>query len=100
MKITVLAAGSRGDVQPFLALAYALLKAGHEVCFVSNAIFEQLVRPYGLNFRSISWDPIESLRTQPMLAGWKWYQFLSEAKKAQQVTLQVYQQAQRDSWLA
>jgi sterol 3beta-glucosyltransferase len=100
MNITVLATGSRGDVQPFLALAYALSKAGHEVSFISNAIFEPLVRPYRMNFRSISWDPIESLRTQPMLAGWKWYQFPAEARKAQQVTLKVYEQAQRESWLA
>ena len=100
MKITVLATGSRGDIQPFLALAYGLLRAGHEVTFVSNAIFAPLVRPYGLNFRSIQWDPVESLRTQPMLASWKWYQFLSEARKAQQVTHQVYEQAQRESWLA
>ena len=100
MKITVLATGSRGDVQPFLALAYALSKAGHEVCFISNAIFEPLIRPYGLSFRSISWNPIESLRTQPMLAGWKWYQFLSEARKAQQVTRKVYDKTQGESWLA
>lgn len=100
MKITVLATGSRGDMQPFLALAYALFLAGHEVCFVSNAMFEPLVHRYGLDFRSIQWNPVESLRTQPMLAGWKWYQFISEAKKAQQVTRKVYEQAQRESWMA
>ena len=100
MKITVLATGSRGDIQPFLALAYAFIQAGHEVIFVSNAIFESLVRQYGITFRSIQWDPIESLRSQPMLAGWKWYQFFSEAKKAQRVTSQVYEQAQRESWQA
>ena len=100
MRITVLATGSRGDIQPFLALAYGLLQAGHELCFVSNAIFAPLVRPYGLSFRPISWDPVESLRKQPMLAGWKWYQFPVEARKAQRLTRQVYEQAQRESWLA
>ena len=31
MRITIIAAGSRGDVQPFVALAQGLKKAGYKV---------------------------------------------------------------------
>lgn len=100
MKITVLATGSRGDVQPFIALAYALSQAGHAICFVSNAIHAQLINRYGLECRAIAWDPQESLRTQPMLVSSKWTSLLREASKAQKVTQGVFERAQRESWQA
>jgi sterol 3beta-glucosyltransferase len=46
--ITLLAHGSRGDVQPFIALAYGLKQAGHPVRLVLNVEFEGLARRYGL----------------------------------------------------
>ena len=100
MKITVLATGSRGDVQPFIALAYALSQAGHAICFVSNAIHVRLIDQYGLECRAIGWDPQESLRTQPMLVSSKWKSLLREVSKAQKVTQGVFERAQRESWQA
>lgn len=45
---TVLAIGSRGDVQPYVALAVGLRRAGHTVRFVTTTDFEGLARDHGL----------------------------------------------------
>jgi sterol 3beta-glucosyltransferase len=51
MRITFLAIGSRGDIQPLLALAVALQKSGrHRICFAAPDNFESLVREYRLDF--------------------------------------------------
>ena len=51
MRITVLAIGSRGDVQPLLALALGLQKTGrHRIRFAAPDNFESLVREYQLDF--------------------------------------------------
>lgn len=51
MRITFLALGSRGDVQPLLALAVGLQKTGrHRICFAAPDNFEPLVREYQLDF--------------------------------------------------
>ena len=46
MKVLVLTHGSRGDVQPFAALARALDKAGHEVVLAGPAGSVDLAAPY------------------------------------------------------
>lgn len=56
MKITVVALGSRGDTQPYLALAQALQVAGHDVRFCAGDNFEGFVRAYGLEFSPIGID--------------------------------------------
>ena len=51
MRITLLALGSRGDVQPFMALALGLQKTGrHKVRFAAPDNFGSLAREYNLNF--------------------------------------------------
>lgn len=43
MRVAVLAVGSRGDVQPYVALAAGLARAGHEVTVATHAPFADLV---------------------------------------------------------
>ena len=50
MKVNVLAAGSRGDVQPMVALGVGLTRAGHEVTICAVDDFEDLVTGHGLRF--------------------------------------------------
>lgn len=50
MKITILTAGSRGDVQPFVALGLGLQAAGHTVTLCTGARYESFVAQYGLSF--------------------------------------------------
>lgn len=53
MKIMIIAPGSRGDVQPYIALGKGLKDAGHVVRFLSHKNFEKLVTSYGLDFWSV-----------------------------------------------
>jgi sterol 3beta-glucosyltransferase len=50
MRIAIIAAGSRGDVQPYIALGKGLAKAGHTVRLVTHQDFEALVKSHGLEF--------------------------------------------------
>jgi len=54
--VTILAAGTRGDVQPYIALALGLLDAGHEVTLGANAEFRSLVDGHGVPFHPLSVD--------------------------------------------
>ncbi|MBN1966694.1 MAG: glycosyltransferase, partial [Anaerolineae bacterium] len=51
--ITIAAIGSRGDVQPFVALGSGLRRAGYDVRIVAGDEYESLVRGYGLDFWSL-----------------------------------------------
>lgn len=56
MKITILTTGSRGDVQPFIALGQGLQQVGHQVKIATHDTFQNMVENYGLNFAMISGD--------------------------------------------
>ncbi|MBN1997885.1 glycosyltransferase family 1 protein [candidate division KSB1 bacterium] len=57
MRITILALGSRGDVQPAVAVGKGLDQLGHEVKVASFAKYESLVRRSGLKFHKMENDP-------------------------------------------
>jgi hypothetical protein len=50
LAIAMLVCGTRGDVQPFLALALGLQKDGHRVRLATHAIFKDYVESYGVQF--------------------------------------------------
>ena len=52
MKITVLTLGTRGDVQPYIALGLGLKEAGHSVTVGTSGDFESMVNAHGLRFAS------------------------------------------------
>ncbi|MBN1438506.1 MAG: glycosyltransferase [Anaerolineales bacterium] len=47
MNVTIGTVGSRGDIQPLLALALGLQRAGHRVRLVAQRDLEDWIRPYG-----------------------------------------------------
>lgn len=57
MNITLLTYGSRGDVQPFVALALGLQKAGHTPTVAAPHRFADFVTQYGLRFAPLAGDP-------------------------------------------
>jgi hypothetical protein len=61
MNVVVMIVGSRGDVQPFVALGQALRDSPsrHRVRIATHAVFKQLVEDAGLEFFSIGGDPAE-----------------------------------------
>jgi sterol 3beta-glucosyltransferase len=50
MRLTFIAPGSRGDVEPYIALGRGLQAAGHTVRLVTHENFDSLVTSYGLEF--------------------------------------------------
>lgn len=56
MRIAVIAMGTRGDVQPYIALGQGLKAAGHFVRLITHENFEKLVRSYELEFCSVKGD--------------------------------------------
>ena len=76
-RITVLAAGSRGDVQPYLALAVGLMKEGYEVKFAANINFAGLAQSHGLKFFPIQVDSYAFVKTQ---SGRSWLESDSTVK--------------------
>jgi sterol 3beta-glucosyltransferase len=50
LRIAIPITGSRGDVQPFVALGMGLQASGHEVCLATHADFRDLIHSRGLEF--------------------------------------------------
>lgn len=66
MRIVIIAPGTRGDVQPYIALGKGLQNAGHYVRLVSHGNFEPLVTSYGLEFWSFGNDVKDAVETSEM----------------------------------
>lgn len=49
MKILISSYGTRGDVQPYLALAVGLQKAGHQVTLATSYNYTEWIESYGVN---------------------------------------------------
>ncbi|KAJ3086422.1 hypothetical protein HK102_013167, partial [Quaeritorhiza haematococci] len=59
LSIVIMIVGSRGDVQPFLALGQELLKHGHRIRLATHATFKGMVKDAGLEFFPLAGDPAE-----------------------------------------
>ncbi|GAA5057102.1 sterol 3beta-glucosyltransferase [Thermocatellispora tengchongensis] len=57
MKVLILTHGTRGDVQPYAALALALLRAGHQAVLAAPAAMAGLARPHGITFAPVHDGP-------------------------------------------
>ncbi|RCK59095.1 Sterol 3-beta-glucosyltransferase [Candida viswanathii] len=57
--ITLLTIGSRGDVQPYMALGKGLVKEGHNVTIATHGEFGDWIKKSGLNFKEIAGNPAE-----------------------------------------
>ncbi len=56
MKITILTAGTRGDVQPYIALAKRLHEAGYGVRLGAPANFDSFISGHGIDFAPLRAD--------------------------------------------
>ena len=56
--------GSRGDVQPYLALCVELQRSGHQMRLATHGEFAPLIREYGIAFHDMGSDPRALLETE------------------------------------
>ena len=78
LAITCLTIGSRGDVQPYIALCKGLLAEGHRPRIATHIEFADWVRKHGIDFRPVDGDPAELMRIC-VQNGMFTYSFLREA---------------------
>lgn len=69
MRFTILTIGSRGDVEPSIALGIELQRAGHVVQLATHVIFKTIIRNLGLEFTPVEGNFRELLEGQ---AGQEW----------------------------
>ncbi|HXC64259.1 MAG TPA: glycosyltransferase [bacterium] len=61
MRISLLTIGSRGDTQPYLALALALKARGHQARLCAPSNFAGLAQGLGVDFVPLPWDTRQAL---------------------------------------
>ena len=69
LTIVLLTYGSRGDVEPFLALAEGLMRAGHAARVVAPGVFEGLAKERGIHFSPLPGNPDQLVRDLVQEAG-------------------------------
>lgn len=64
MKVVIFTLGSRGDVQPYLALAVGLQQAGHTVTLATSGDFTPLIESYGVGVHPVRFS-VQALMQRP-----------------------------------
>ncbi|KAF8912929.1 UDP-glucose:sterol glycosyltransferase [Gymnopilus junonius] len=62
LHFTFLTIGSRGDVQPYIALAKGLMADGHRCRIATHGEFREWIESYGIEFGYVGGDPAELMR--------------------------------------
>ena len=70
--ISLLTYGTRGDVEPFIALAAGLQRAGFSARLAAPSVFEPLARAHGVSFHALPGDPARLARDLVSQAGTSW----------------------------
>ncbi len=97
MKIGLIAYGTRGDVQPILALAKGLNAAGHRARVIAALNFEEWVRSHGVDFAPINVD-IQAMMQSPNGIAWVEAKSPMQSIRAMQTLFgQVGHQSARDA---
>ena len=93
MRIAIIAPGSRGDVQPYIALGKGLAKVGNVVRLVTHQNFEMLVNSHGLEFWPVEGnvqDIAQSTEMRQLLERGNFLAIMSQmAKEAQRGALHL-----------
>jgi sterol 3beta-glucosyltransferase len=59
MHITILTIGSRGDVQPYIALCKTLMEDGHQCRIGTHPEFRDWIIGHGIEFREVAGNPAD-----------------------------------------
>ncbi len=89
--ITILAVGSRGDVQPYCALAVGLQRAGYRVRIATHYNFEEFVSKQGLEFAPIAGNFQELLSSEEG-------QKLFEGQQTKLLSDELFETQLADAW--
>ena len=59
---TLVTAGSRGDIQPYIALGLGLQARGHTARLATHTLYADWIRGYGLEFAPVEGDPLAAFQ--------------------------------------
>lgn len=94
MKITVLTYGSRGDIQPLLALSMGLKEAGHSVRLAAPFRFKNFIEEHHVEFVFLAGDP-EDLSRRLNDAGYNFIKMIRELMDhAVEIGAEVFRQTE------
>jgi UDP:flavonoid glycosyltransferase YjiC (YdhE family) len=68
MKLVILTVGTRGDVQPYVALGMGLTRRGHEVTLATSAEFKPFVEGHQLRFAPLAGSSRAVMEGQQMIS--------------------------------
>jgi sterol 3beta-glucosyltransferase len=92
MRIAIIALGTRGDVEPYIALGKGLKQAGYIVRLITHENYQQLVSSQGLEFYPVQGNVQEMMETPAMRELLERGNFLAisahTAKESQRAALQ------------
>ncbi|MGE4283711.1 MAG: glycosyltransferase [Clostridia bacterium] len=98
MKVAFLTLGSRGDVQPYVALAKELIKNGHEALVCTGASFKEFIQENGVDFHEATADLmaiLESDEGKKVFSGGR-YNISKMLKYAKEVITPAYRKSMDD----
>lgn len=96
MRYGIVTSGSRGDVQPFIALALAMIEKGHDVTIVAPENFKSFVEGFGVQYMPVTGNSeqiINSPAALKLLEGGSVFKFFYHLQKA---TAQSADRSNRD----
>lgn len=80
-RIVILTYGTRGDVEPFVALGVRLIQVGFSVCLVGPEAFSAFVEDHGLEFQGIQSNSEELGHILADKAGRNWIKMITSMTK-------------------
>lgn len=98
MKVTFLTLGTRGDVQPYLALSKELIKNGHEALICTGGSFKNFIQENGVAFHEAAIDLmaiLESEEGRKLLNGGS-FNIFKLLKYAKEVITPAYRESMND----
>src|SRR5512133_1262797 len=101
MLLTIVTAGSRGDVQPYVALGLGLQRAGYRVRLATHETFREFVTGRGLDFEGIAGDPraiLSSAAADAWLATGRNRNMVAFARELRRLAGPLVEQSLHDYW--
>ncbi len=100
-RIVMLSVGSRGDLQPYVALGKGLIRAGYRVCLATHPPYRSFVERHGLEFAPLEGDPpriIQDERAKAWLESGR--NLFAAMRRMQSLFRDLYHQMFVDIWHA
>ena len=101
-RLTLIASGTRGDVQPYIALGLGLQAAGQTVRVVAPAAFQPWVTQAGLTCVAVSGNPSDLLVQEPDALRWQRNPIaaLQAALRFHRRAVPLYERLLAETWTA